>query len=189
MNRSRTTGGVLLIALGLLFLLDSMDVMEFGDLIRTYWPLILIFLGVQSIVGHTGRPQTESPGKVDSSDILHQSAVFGDLTTRVESRSFGGGSVSTVFGDIELDLSRVELREGQSLLKLSGVLGSTRIWLPPGIDYGVSLSTVLGDLAVRDQRMDGFSPTLRYQTPGYAQASRTLMITASRVLGDVNVRH
>jgi lia operon protein LiaF len=191
MNRSRLWGGVLLIAVGLLFLLDSMQVADFGDVIRTYWPLILIFFGLRSIIGrstgHTEPFAAGPEGRVVSADGLHQSAVFGNLDIRVESRSFAGGSASTVFGELDVDLTAVTAKEGQSLLKLSGVLGGIRVRLPRDMEYAVSMNTVLGGLSVGDQRQDGFSPSLRYQTPGYVHASRTLMITASQVMGEISV--
>lgn len=198
MNRSRLWGGVALIALGMLFLLDSMDVMPFGEVIRTYWPLVLIALGLRIVAtgsGGSGRltaaPDAPAPpgeAEVTAAETLHHSSVFGDLTLRVESRGFGGGSASAVFGDIEIDMRTAQLREGHSLLKLSGVFGSIRVRLPQGIDYAVSMNTVLGDLEAGERRSEGFSPVLRYQTPGYGNVSRTLMITASQVLGDVSVR-
>jgi predicted membrane protein len=195
MNRSRMFGGFLLIALGLLFLLDSMDVMEFGEVIRTYWPLILIYFGVRSIAARPhpvpvfppsgwGKPGSD----LISSETMHQSAVFGNLDIRMDSRSFAGGTASTIFGDQNIDLTAATLREGQSLLKLTGVFGSVRVQLPPGAEYAVSLTTVFGSLTAEDRRQEGFSPGLQYQTAGYPQASRTLMIIASQVFGDINVR-
>ena len=193
MNRSRTWGGALLIALGLLFLLDSMQVMDFGDIIRTYWPLILIYFGLRHIVGrpHMSGPLPSPAGPGDlraGSDTLDHSAVFGNLSIRVESRSFAGGSASTVFGELHIDLTAATLREGQSLLKLSGVFGSTHVVLPRGLEYAVSLNTVLGKVSVEDQKQEGFSPSLRYQTAGYPHAPRTLMITASQVMGEISVQ-
>ena len=41
--------GIVLVGLGVLFLLDNLDLFELGDLWR-YWPLVLIALGIAKIV-------------------------------------------------------------------------------------------------------------------------------------------
>lgn len=50
----RTGFAFALIALGLFMLLDRLDIYDFGDLVRTWWPLTLIYLGLQQI-NSTGR--------------------------------------------------------------------------------------------------------------------------------------
>lgn len=42
--------GVMLIAVGALFLLDSLHIRDFGDLLRMYWPLIVILFGVSHLL-------------------------------------------------------------------------------------------------------------------------------------------
>ena len=44
--------GVLFIVIGLLFLLNNLELLDIsiGDLIRVYWPLILIWLGVDKLL-------------------------------------------------------------------------------------------------------------------------------------------
>ncbi len=47
--------GILLVLLGLLFLADQFGWFEFGDVIRTYWPVIFILVGVNHLVEPSGR--------------------------------------------------------------------------------------------------------------------------------------
>ena len=42
--------GSLLIGLGVLFLLDTANVLNVRELIRTFWPLILVFIGVRMLI-------------------------------------------------------------------------------------------------------------------------------------------
>jgi predicted membrane protein len=44
--QGRIFSGLLIIAVGVIFLLANMDKLDFGDFISTYWPLILIFIGL-----------------------------------------------------------------------------------------------------------------------------------------------
>ena len=43
---------IFLIPIGIVFLLDNLDVINISvsDLIRTYWPVILIWMGVEKLV-------------------------------------------------------------------------------------------------------------------------------------------
>ena len=45
MNRGRTLVGFVLIALGVLFLLDQRDVLDSGDLIADWWPIVFVVAG------------------------------------------------------------------------------------------------------------------------------------------------
>lgn len=38
-------GGIILIALGILFLLSRLDVADFGQLVRRHWPMIIVIVG------------------------------------------------------------------------------------------------------------------------------------------------
>ena len=44
--------GILFIVIGLLFLLNNLELLDIsvGDLIRVYWPLILIWLGIDKLL-------------------------------------------------------------------------------------------------------------------------------------------
>jgi len=48
--------GVILIILGAAFLLDQLNIVEFGSLIGTYWPLILIVTGAYNLLKKNIRP-------------------------------------------------------------------------------------------------------------------------------------
>jgi hypothetical protein len=47
-------GGLVLIGLGVLFLLDRLEIRDFGHLIRAYWPMIVVLVGVGRLF-ETGR--------------------------------------------------------------------------------------------------------------------------------------
>lgn len=46
----RVTWGILLVIAGVVLLLDQMNIIEVGDLISTYWPSILILMGLIGLV-------------------------------------------------------------------------------------------------------------------------------------------
>lgn len=42
-------GGLVLLAMGLMFLLDELEVTSFGYLVRRYWPMILVAVGLPKL--------------------------------------------------------------------------------------------------------------------------------------------
>ena len=48
--QGRIFSGLLIIAAGVIFLLANMDKLDFGDFISTYWPMILILIGLSHLL-------------------------------------------------------------------------------------------------------------------------------------------
>lgn len=51
-------GGVVLILIGALFLLDRFDMFDFGWMVSRFWPSVLIFIGVTMIINEKRRSLT-----------------------------------------------------------------------------------------------------------------------------------
>lgn len=48
--QGRIFAGLVIIAIGVIFLLANMDRLDFGDFISTYWPMILIVIGISHLL-------------------------------------------------------------------------------------------------------------------------------------------
>ncbi len=194
---SRFWFGITLIAAGALFLLDTLRVIDVGSVVWTFWPLLLVVWGLFIILRkREGVSAAPSPdwdqafGDIDTvltADTLKHSAVFGDLTVRVTSKSFRGGTLSTVFGDTVLDLREAVLADGEQTLSLNGVFGDCSIRLPAGTPYALVANSVFGSLRTPDQKREGFGPNLSFDSPGYAGAAKRLSVRASQVFGDIRL--
>ncbi len=193
--------GITLIAVGVLFLLDNMDIVDFGYLLSTYWPLIFIIWGAGLLFGKettgtaSGTAEGESGRKVfgdtdegTRTNEINYSTVFGDCSVRVSSDDFRGGTVSTVFGDVVIDCSAAMLGVGEQRLSIRGVFGDAHLWLPKDAAFRLTSSTVFGDIRCLEKKQEGFSPTLQYESPGYSSAERRLLVDVSQVFGDITVQ-
>lgn len=111
LDRTAFWGGVLVL-FGLLFLLDNFDILNFDYLFSTFWPLILIAIGVKIILdrkrrseetevvtGRVGEGGMKTAGR-SPGDRINESNVFGDI--RIDSFSGDKISESNVFGDIRI---------------------------------------------------------------------------------------
>lgn len=197
--------GLLLIVLGLMFLLDNMNMLDFGQVVRTWWPALLIIWGLSVLLSRsrvsmasTGEATATPPsptGEIkevfedrrENPDVDHlgYSSVFGDLSLRPVSASFRGGNVSTTFGDTTIDLTSATLADGENQLKLSGVFGDVRIMLAPSMPYRIHGQSLFGAIQVAGQKRDGFSASLVIESPEYSSASKKLNIDVSQVFGEI----
>ena len=186
--------GMILVAIGALLLLDNMEIVDFGEVVHTYWPLLLVIWGLSMLLrrsssqGVPDQPCSSTPsGQASDANRLSTSTVFGDCTMAVQSQTLMGGSVSTTFGDIHLDLLNARLAEGEQVLKVDGVFGDTELRLPKDMAFAVHAATTMGDVRVNEQLREGVSPSIDYESPDFATAPRRLRIVATRVFGDVIV--
>jgi hypothetical protein len=198
---ARTRGrwlGFLLVALGVVFLLDSTGTFDVGYLTRTYWPVLLVLWGVALLTrpGFGRRrgsftpassPAAGGSGSGSPGDSLDSSNVFGGVDIHVSSPAFRGGSATTVFGDISIDCHSGGLADGEHDLTVSGVFGDSRVIVPPGVALQVTAHTLAGDVAVMDQKREGISASVRYSSPGFDGAPKRLRVRISQVFGDIDV--
>ena len=194
-HRRPYLGAIILITLGVLFLLDNLGVADFGTIISTYWPLILILIGIR-IFFRYGRSSTQSSpsGSVISgatqesnASMINNSNVFGDVDLKFNSKEFRGGSISNTFGDMNIDLSEIALAEGEQLLKIDGVFGDLHVLVPKDIEITATTHSVFGDVRVLGNMKSGFGQEIFYSSPNYSAASKKLRIVSNQMFGDVKV--
>ncbi len=183
--------GWILILLGGLLLLDSLDVADLGDVLSTYWPVVLIVFGL-SIIWRSFGIGGRKAGKVETvsagSERIESTSVFGDVKLEVASPSFKGGRVSTVIGDVEVDLSKASLANGEQVLKISSVLGDVNVRLPRIVAHSVLGATLIGELKVGDQRKSGIAQQSYHVSDGYGRSKKRLRIDCNQLIGNLSVR-
>lgn len=190
-------GGIILVTLGILFLLDNLGFASFGDIISTYWPVILILIGVRIFFRYGNSPtQPYAEGQhtvitgmtqESSASLLHSSNVFGDVDMKITSKDFHGGSISNTFGDMNIDLSEMQLADGEQLLKLDGVFGDLHVLVPKDMEIFVTAHSLFGDVRVLGNVKTGIGQELSHTTPSFGGSTKRLRLYCNQVFGDVRV--
>jgi predicted membrane protein len=196
----RVSWGIVLIVVGILFLLDSGGVLDVGNLVSSYWPVLLILWGAWLLLRKDRDEQkTVVSGPLAdvgigrrveemSADRVNLGNVFGDVRCRALSKAFTGGSLSSVFGDVEIDLTAGDFAAGEHNVKMDTVLGDIVVALPAGVAFAVAGDSVLGKVSANTEKRNGFFPSLEYASPGFKNAPVRVRIDASTVLGEVSVQ-
>ena len=209
-HRYSYVGGIILITIGVLFLLDNLGFANISDVIYTYWPVILVIIGLSLLFrryepyrgASTSPSGSKSPGtgpdekkahasfqsfSSNASDQISENNTFGEMNLVLTSKNFRGGNINTVFGEVEVDASSIELAPGEQVLRIHTVFGDTRISLPKGIAVRVTAHTSFGDLRVMNVYKDGIFQEIEYTTDGYDSAEKKLRLIVSQVFGDLRV--
>ncbi len=200
MNTGQLFWGLFLVGIGIVFLLDNFGTLNATEFFTAYWPLILILIGISLLIGSrprkrdtvVGAPAAEPSEQPESgtaygSDFVDESGIFADVSLDIRSERFRGGSVSTVFGDTDIDLRSAGIAEGEHTLKVSGVFGDVEIAVPSELPIDVTGSTVFGSIQVREQTRSGIGQKLRYRSGNYETGERKLRIRCSQVFGDLKI--
>lgn len=204
-NSTNLIWGIIFIAAGIIFLLQNYGYIDAWDVVKTYWPLILVVIGLKILwdvkqsgsAKFIGEPSKREWNRSKSgqsayrstitADFLSESNIMGDVKVTVESENFRGGSVNTVFGDTRLDLSKINVADGEHSLRISGVFGDVKIDTPQNLPIRVSGNTLAGDILIREYKKSGIGQSLSYQSQDYETAQKKLDISISQVFGDVKI--
>jgi predicted membrane protein len=190
LNSKQTRWALVLILIGILALLDGLNVINLWANLWKLWPLFLIFWGF-SLLRKRGRAPHHGERKVfgdtvetsDSPYVKHSSA-FGDISIKVRTAEFSGGSASTVFGTISVDLTEVNSIVGYGQLDLHTVFGDIIVSVPAGMPFEVRSSGVFGDFR---SPAEGVTDGKSYRSPSAGEGEGTLVIDCSQVFGDVEI--
>jgi len=190
LRSKETKWAIALILIGILAVLDGIGVINLWGNLWKLWPIFLIILGF-NMLRKRGRHSSHGERRMfgdtvetaDSPYVKHSSA-FGDISIRIRTDDFSGGSASTVFGSISIDLSEVRRIVGYGQLDLHTVFGDISVRVPANIPVEVRSSGIFGDIkAPEGGSMDGKC----YRSPGAGSGEGTLVIDCSQVFGDVEV--
>ena len=172
------TVGLYLVALGVLFLLDTTGLHPIGTrgLVQGGAGLFLIALGILSILAAIRARRF----------ARRLSRAFGHVRS-AERWEVDDAVVRTVVGDIHLDLRHADLPEGETALDLLCWLGAVHVHVPSDVGVDVEAQTFVGTVDVLGVREEGIIRDVHVRSEGYAEATRRLRLRLSTVVGELEV--
>jgi hypothetical protein len=159
-------GGSVMVAIGGLLLLWTAGPVTSLALL---WPALLIGVGAWLLLGRIGTGGRGVGLGIDAS------AVFGDRRVTVPAGPFPGGSLTTLVGDLGVDLRAATL-SGPTTLQVTTIVGDVDLEVPPTWRVEASGPELLGDVVLRPEV--GRDP----------QPDGVLRLRVLTLLGDVTVR-
>lgn len=113
--------------------------------------------------------------------------TIGHVRTSQEGWTVGDAVVSTVIGDIALDLRRSELPPGETELTVLCWLGTIQLQVPVDVGVDVTAQTMVGSLEVLGRNEAGLVRDIHVVTDGYDHAERRVRLRLSTFVGELMV--
>jgi predicted membrane protein len=163
---------------GAILLLDKLDIIyvTLGDL----WPLILILIGMNLILGRRHRHRQFAAGSgvriADSNSTISGFALLGGFRRTNDSQDFQGGEATAIMGGCELDLRQASIKDGEAVLDLFAFWGGIEVKVPE--DWAVVLQGV--------PILGGFEDKTR---PPKGESKKRLIIKGYAVMGGVEIKN
>jgi len=182
-RRITAFGGWFLIFLGVIFLLTTNDILEWNEIWK-FWPVVLIFIGLSIIFerygGYKYKPSESGEGDEvtgpPGEDRIFGSAIFGALERKVNNKNFKGGSVSALFGGVEIDLRSAGLDEQGAVLSASATFGGVEIRIPESWAIEIRSTAILGGVSNKVSNEE-------------ITSGKRLVINASAIFGGVEIKN
>ncbi|MEW6761959.1 MAG: DUF5668 domain-containing protein [Pseudomonadota bacterium] len=170
--------GACLVGLGVLIILDRMDIIDFN--VRTMWPLFFIGFGIYTIYrARTGRRLLQIDGIKGEQDLKGEGvvdimAVLGGFERRVYTPAFRGGEITAIMGGCALDLRNSSI-EGEAVVNVFAFWGGVTMKVPPDWTVVLNGTPIMG----------GFEE----KTARPPDNSKRLIVRGYAIMGGVEVRN
>lgn len=116
---------------------------SFWRVLRTYWPLILVAVGVSTIWRAVTRQGRDERELADSRDLVSSSAFLGGLKRVNASPNFKGGEATAVMGGVMLDLRKAQI-SGEAVLDVFAMWGGVELQVPEAWAIDLRVTPLLG---------------------------------------------
>jgi len=161
--------GTLLVAAGVLIELNQLGVLNVE--LRTYWPLLVIAIGIVMI----WRAYQPQEAEIADSPHLKLVAIWGGGEYRIHSKDFRGGDLIAFMGGFDVDLRNADIEGDQAVINVSALMGGGVIRVPETWAVSMRIAAFMGGHSLKAR--EG------------AQPNKRLIVKGLAVMGGVEVRN
>jgi hypothetical protein len=180
-RRDSRIWGALVLLFGIFLQLSELGIGHFSW--GQFWPLLLIAGGAMamwSAIQARRLMPTASSDTIDPRDTLEESAIFGGIEKRLNSREFRGGRLQAIFGGIELDLRDADMLGNEAVIHANAIFGGIEMRVPETWYVATRGQGVFG----------GFSDSTRFSPPADPEKpKKTLIVLGTSLFGGVEIRN
>ena len=141
-NDDDKTGNIIGLIVGILLLLMARDIISLGMLIKLFFPLILIVIGLNILFKETINSKINEKINSKHKDLEHITATFGEQKVVVDEK-YQGSNVDAIFGVVKLDLKKAIL-DKETVIKASSIFGGITIILPKDASVKIKATPIFG---------------------------------------------
>lgn len=156
-GRQKPEVGIIMIAIGGIFLLRDYYDFRIRDVWHILWPAIFIIIGISLILRRSMRRGDDRriggiDEKKNDADFVDDFAILGGREIIIDSQNFKGGKVSAILGGSVIDMRSATLSDGNNVLDVLAMFGGTSVIVPHDWMVKVEVFSLLGGFSdKRDQ--------------------------------------
>lgn len=174
-NGAKIGGGIVTL-LGIAFLGNNLGWFQFsiGSMLRLFWPLLLIWLGIRFLCG-------AGTGKTNL-------AFMGDFDRTQGAWELKSDSFWAIMGGMTLDLRNAAFSEPEIKLTLTAMMGSIEVVVPADCTVICDGTALLGGLQLLEKENGGIIANLHAEQ-GRVEAGRKLLrLNCLALMGGVEIK-
>ena len=140
------TGSLIGLLVGVLLLLACQNIINFDLFWKIIIPIIIIIIGLSLIIKNIfGRDFSEDIKELNKkiSEDGTVSAVFSEQKLNFEDEEFKGVNLSSIFGNIELDLRKAKIK-GDVVINASAIFGGVEVLVSDDVNIVLKSNSVFG---------------------------------------------
>ena len=160
--------GLLLMTIGVSIGLGAYGVINIS-VWKIFWPVMLITIGLTVSVGSGGRKRSKKSADDSGNEKI---AIFYGEESRVKG-DYTGGSVTAIFGGVELDLRQAKIKDG-AVIDVFTFCGGVNINMPDDVIVKNEVHSILGGSEDK--------------TVSKSSAKKTIYLRGECVLGGLEVK-
>ena len=174
-SRERRGGGIILVVVGIVFLLPDFFDISVGEIVRQFWPVAFVIIGVVLLFRRSQEKKTINylDDTRNAVEYLDETSILGGNDRLITSNRFRGGKITTIFGGNEVNLVNARLADGHHALDIFTLFGSTEITVPSDWNIKIDVTAVLGS----------FEDRRRHQTAFLADGPKQLVVKGLVLFG------
>ena len=181
-SRTRETGqslgGLILIAIGVLFLLSNLDIIPYGFF--EFWPVVLILVGLLILKNAFWGFRKEPSSK----DFINLSFVLGGGDFKFNTKDLKGGKVTAIMGGGTIDLREADIQESEIVIDAFSLMGGIEIKVPTSWDVNMQGTPLLGGM---DNKTAYHAANNKDSRPG--QSHKKLTLKGMAIMGGVEIHN
>jgi predicted membrane protein len=171
--------GAFLVLAGVLFQLDNLGLIHFRW--DELWPVAIIAAG-SMMIWNSVSSRRYAAKMPDGRATLDANAVFGGVERRITARDFKYGTVSAVFGGVELDFHDADIDGDEAVIEINAIFGGVEIRVPDTWLVEARNQTIFGGFTDSTR---GSSTAADPSTP----KRKRLIVTGSAVFGGIEFKN
>ena len=169
--------GIILVSIGVFFLIPKiLDVPWFS--MSTFWPLVLIVIGIVFILRQRGQDPFLRSNKESDIDVLDDINIFGGGEVVISSQDFKGGKVTSIFGGANYNMISTKLAEPPVVIDVFAAFGGCTFEVPADWNVRVEVTSVFG----------GFSDSRKPSSQTVIDTTKVLIIKGTVLFGGGEIK-